>query len=46
MTQRGGFRSVAILSLALLLAGILPSQAQDDGPVRNVMLIVDASGSM
>jgi hypothetical protein len=40
------FRSLAILALALLLGRHTPVWAEDDGTTRNVMLIVDASGSM
>jgi hypothetical protein len=40
------FSSLAFVALALLLAGHTPVWAEDDGTTRNVMLIVDASGSM
>ena len=46
MARRYGFRSLAVLPLVLLLGSILPAQAEDEGAARNVMLIVDASGSM
>jgi len=46
MTKRCGFRLPAVLVLALLFGNILSAQAEDDGTARNVMLIVDASGSM
>ncbi|WP_395019126.1 VWA domain-containing protein [Dongia sp.] len=43
--MKTGFRSLAVLALVLLL-GSFPARAEDDGTTRNVMLIVDASGSM
>ncbi len=46
MAKSFGFRSPVILALAFLLCGMLPARAEDDGTARNVMLIVDASGSM
>ncbi len=46
MMKRFAFRSPAALALALLLGLMAPAQAEDDGTSRNVMLIVDASGSM
>jgi Mg-chelatase subunit ChlD len=46
MAKSCGFRSPVILALAFLLCGMLPARAEDDGTARNVMLIVDASGSM
>jgi len=45
MTQRKGLRSLAVLALVFLL-GSFSAEAEDDGTTRNVMLIVDASGSM
>jgi len=46
MTMRGAFRWLAALAVALLLGSISTARAEDDGTARNVMLIVDASGSM
>jgi Mg-chelatase subunit ChlD len=46
MTKRRGFRSLAILSLVLFCELTLSARAQEGDVPRNVMLIVDASGSM
>jgi len=46
MRTRGGFWSVVFLALGLLMAGGMPAGAQDTAIPHNVMLIVDASGSM
>jgi extradiol dioxygenase family protein len=46
MTKRMGLRSLVVLALVFLLGINLSAQAEDDGTTRNVMLIVDASGSM
>jgi Mg-chelatase subunit ChlD len=44
--MRCGFRTLAVLALAFLLGIVLPARAEDEGTAHNVMLIVDASGSM
>jgi hypothetical protein len=41
-----GFGSAIFLALGFLIAGAATAPAQDDSTVHNVMLIVDASGSM